>query len=80
MYGEGHLTTRTWHDALRQPHFVTELVADRVSLLHRDSVVPGQGETIFLPENSVRSSEPYMLPTQPDLVTQRKLLFGISNA
>src|SRR5262249_40094359 len=71
LYVEGHLTTRAWHDAIEQLHVVTELVADRWLLLHRDPDSPNQRDAIFIPGNRVRANEPYMPPTEPDLLTQK---------
>jgi single-strand DNA-binding protein len=80
LYVEGHLTTRAWHDTTQQSHTVTELVAERVILLHRDPQSPDQRDSIFIPANIVRENEPYMPPSQPDLLTQKKLSWGISKA
>jgi single-strand DNA-binding protein len=73
LYVEGHLTTRAWQDATQQLHLVTELVADRYLLLHRDPQSPNQRDGIFIPDNPVRAIEPYMPPTEPDLLTKRRL-------
>jgi single-strand DNA-binding protein len=78
LYVEGHLTTRAWQDTTQQSHMVSELVAERVILLHRDPQSPDQRNTIFISANSVRENELYMPPSYPDALTQKKLFWRIS--
>jgi single-strand DNA-binding protein len=80
LYVEGHLSTRAWHDTTQQPHTVTEVIAERIILLHRDPQSPDQRDAIFIPANYVRENEAYVPPSQPDMLTQKKLSCGISKA
>jgi len=76
VYCEGHLTTRAWHDAEQLTYFVTELVADRLMILHRDRQSPEQRDSIYIPDNTERVNEPYQPPLRPDAITQRKHFYG----